>query len=270
MELSIIIVNYQSEEYLKKCLNSLQSKINNLNFEVLVVNNGDKKLSAVSFRDSSASPDILSGYAQNGIKIINLGENMGFGKANNLGAKKANGEYLLFLNPDTEIVSENIEGLLNEFSSNPNIGIIGPKLITKSGNIQKWIAGYETGLASLIKNNLGIIKNKKIWDSKEKKEADWVTGAALFIRKDLFEKLGGFGEKFFMYFEDEDLCKRARQMGYRIIYYPNFIVRHLGGKSFGDKNVQKKYYYASQDYYFQKHFGKFTAFWVRVLRRIFR
>ena len=279
MELSIIIVNYQSEEYLKKCLLSLRNKIKDFEPEIIVVNNDDKKINIMSFRapdasrgveksrDPSASSDMLSDCAQDDIKIINSGENLGFGKANNLAAKNASGEILWFLNPDTKIIPENIKELLNKFSSNPKVGIIGPKLITESGNIQGWIAGYETNLWNLIRNNLGFPKSKKIWESEEKKEADWVTGAAMFIKKDLFQKLGGFDEKFFMYFEDEDLCKRARQTGYKVIYCPNFIVRHLGGKSFENKKEQKKYYYASQDYYFQKHFGKFTAFWVKVLRK---
>src|SRR3989344_3940888 len=112
MKLSIIIVNYNSREYLEKCLTSLISKINNVDFEVFVVNNDNK------------NPSLILPFTK--------------------------GENLLFLNPDTEIISENIKELLNKFSSNPKVGIIGPKLITESGNIQEWIAGYETNLGNLI------------------------------------------------------------------------------------------------------------------------
>lgn len=255
MKLSIIIVNHQSWKYLIRCLESIRTNNSALNVdhEIIVVNNGSDIL--------KLDPDV---------KCIEVGENLGFGRANNLAAKKASGEILWFLNPDTEIGSENINLLLGLFSNDSKAGVIGPKLITEENKIQKWSAGAESTLADLIKNNLGFPASQKIWESKEKKECAWVSGAALFIKKDLFQKLGGFDEKFFMYFEDIDLCRRARQLGYKIVYYPEFVVRHLGGKSFGDKKAQKKLYYASQDHYFQKHFGKFTAFWVRLLRGIFK
>lgn len=282
MKLSIIIVNHQSQEYLEKCLASLESKIKNFNFEIFVVNNGDKEPCGMSFRaldasqgveesrDPSASPNILLDFAQDDMKIINSKENLGFGRACNLGAQEARGEILWFLNPDTEVVSGKISLLLDMFSNNSKVGIIGPRLITEEGKTQEWSAGTETTLWDIIKNNLGFPASKKIWESREKKECDWVSGAAMLVQKDLFQKIGGFDENFFMYFEDIDLCRRASQLGYKIIYYPDFVIKHFGGKSFKNNGEQKKLYYTSQDYYFQKHFGKITAFWVKVLRGIFK
>src|SRR3989344_6508760 len=179
MELSVIIVNYQSEEYLKKCLLSLRNKIKDFEPEIIVVNNDEEGLNLSDFKST----------------MVNNKDNLGFGRANNIGEKAATKKYILFLNPDTKIISDNIGELLNEFEKDNEVGIIGPKLVDDKNQIQEWIAGYETNLACLIKNNLGIVKNKEIWESEGKKETDWVTGAALFIRKDLFEKLGGFDEK---------------------------------------------------------------------------
>lgn len=255
IKISVIVVIYKGQLYLKSCLKSIFDNTREVNLEIIIVNNNPQKL------------DLLDNDPR--IKIINAGQNLGFGRGHNLGALQAQGEILWLLNTDTSVVSDNISEVLDEFKNYPKIGIIGPKLITEMGETQPWIAGFEPNLWDLIKNNLGIKSSRKIWESKEKKEADWVSGTSLFIRKDVFLKLGGFDERFFMYFEDIDLCKRIREAGYKVIYFPEFSVRHFGGKSFENSGLQKKYYYQSQDYYFKKHFGKFKSGLVKLLRRIF-
>jgi len=237
MKLSFIIVNFQSEKYLARCLFSVKEKVLNMEYEIIVVNN-DKALKASLPKE---------------IRLINSEKNIGFGAACNLGAKDAQGEILCFLNPDTEIISENIGGLMQEFN-NASIGIIGPKLVDEKNNTQEWIAGKEITVWSTLLNNFGYKRDKKIWESAVPVECAWVTGAAMFIRKDAFQKLGGFDEKFFMYFEDIDLCRRARHLGHKVLYFPEFIIKHFGGKSFTDKKKQKKYYHTSQCRYFKKRF----------------
>jgi hypothetical protein len=252
IELSIIIVNYQSAEYLKKCAASIFDRVKNINFEVIVVNNSAEEIADM--------PDF---------RIINAKENLGFGKGHNLGVKNARGEILWFLNPDTEIITDNIREVLKEFQKVESIGVIGPRLIDEAGEIQTWSAGTYPSIWDLVKNNLGFPASRRIWRSAEKKEADWVSGTALFIKKYLFQKLGGFDEKFFMYFEDIDLGKRVRKAGYKVIYFPVFKIRHFGGKSFKDNKLQKKYYHASQEYYFEKHFGKLKSSLVKLLSKLF-
>jgi GT2 family glycosyltransferase len=249
IELSIIIVNYQSVGYLKKCVASVFDKAKNISFEIIVVNNSEDVINEIS-----------------DIKIINSKENLGFGKGQNLGVKNASGEILWLLNADTEVLSGDIQGIIREAQEK---GVVGPKLLDNSGRAQSWSAGVEPTIWDLIKNNLGLKASRKVWQSPKKREADWVSGTSLFIRKDVFQKLGGFDEKFFMYFEDIDLCKRAREAGYKVIYFPEFIIRHFGGKSFENSALQKKYYYQSQDYYFEKHFGKFQSGLVKLLRKLF-
>lgn len=253
MKISFIIVNYQSEKYLQKCISSIKEKVLGADYEIIVVNN-----------DSAGNAYMHS--LPEGTRVINIGKNIGFGAANNIGAKKAQGKYSCFLNPDTEIISNNIERLLSEFENDEKLGTIGPKLINENGSAQEWSAGKEVTIGSIILNNLGYKRDKKIWESQEKKECAWVSGAAMFIQKELFDKLGGFDEKFFMYFEDIDLCKRARNLGYKVLYYPEFTVKHFGGKSFLDKKEQKRYFYASQDYYFEKHFSNLLSGIARFLR----
>ena len=296
MNISFIIVNYRSREYLEKCVSSVLAMVKDVEFEIVVVNNDEEKISSQLFcengfsknvlfsrlshsADSSKKKQFFEKHSDNGIdnsiidkfknklKIIEVNENIGFGRACNLGAKKVEGEILCFLNPDTEIISENINDILKELKNNKEIGVIGPKITEKNGKVQKWITGKELNLWRILKNNFGIIDDEKIWLSKEKRETAWVTGAVLFIKKNLFEKIDGFDERFFMYFEDVDLCKQVRMKKYKILFFPKFTVRHLGGGSAKNRQIQKKEYYKSQDYYFQKWFGVGKTIILQFLRR---
>ncbi len=240
---------------MEKCISSVLTMVNGVKLEIIVVNNDEENI-------------VLDGDER--LKIIEVNENIGFGRACNLGAKEAVGEILCFLNPDTEIISENINDILKEFKNNKEIGVIGPKITEKNGKVQKWITGKELSLWRILKNNFGIIDDEKIWLSKEKQETAWVTGAVLFSRKNLFEKIDGFDEKFFMYFEDIDLCKQVRMKKYKILFFPKFTVRHLGGGSAKNRQTQKEEYYKSQDYYFQKWFGTSMMQLVRILRYFHR
>lgn len=234
-KLSIIVVNYRSEQYLENCVASVFKRLKNINFEIIVVNNNNLDIQCPS-----------------GARIINVGKNIGFGAGCNLGVKNAQGRYLLFLNPDTEILSGNLANILNKFKEDQTIGAIGPRLTMENGETQWWCAGKEFSLWRLIKNNLGIIESKKIWESKTGVFADWVSGAALVITKKIFDNIGGFDENFFMYFEDEDLCKRIRKRGYKVLYYPETSVLHKGGKSRRSFLRQKLQFFKSLFFYVKK------------------
>jgi hypothetical protein len=254
IELSVIIVIYKGEKFLKNCLASVFDKIKNIRFEIILVNNGEKDI-------------ILEDFPT--IKIIKTRTNLGFGRGHNLGIKSAKENMLWILNTDTEVLAGDVENVLREIREKRGIGVIGVRLMSENNRVQPWSAGVEPTIWGLIRNNLGFPASRAIWQSAKKREVDWVSGTSLFIRKDIFDKLGGFDEKFFMYFEDIDLCKRAREAGYKVVYYPEFAVRHFGGKSFENSELQKKYYYQSQDYYFEKHFGKFQSGLVKLLRKLF-
>lgn len=263
-ELSIIIVNYKSDIYLEKCLLSLLSeKLPKVNFEIIIVNN-DRK---------SDLNWILKKFPQ--ALILNSPQNNGFGSGNNLGAKKACGEFLFFLNPDTELWKADFEKIFSLFQEDCSLGIVGVGVVSFSEKFQRWIFGKEMGLRDLIKKNLKISSSKKNQKDNNNKiqETDWVSGVAFFVRKKLFFEVGGFDENFFMYFEDMDLCRRIRFSGKKVLYYPKFLIKHKGGKSYVCKNDQKRDYYKSQEYYFSKHKGKIQTlilklggFFLRYLR----
>lgn len=242
--LSIISVNFESKEYLRGCIASVLKFLNHIENEIIIVNNDKSHLTA---------QDLAYFQENKEITIINNGTNIGFGAGINAGVKKARGEYLLFLNPDAEILSADLDKLLERFKKNSEIAAIGPKLTVKNNEPQEWCAGKELSFLQIIKNNLGAIESRKIWESKKEIFVDWVSGGAMFVRADVFRKIGGFDENFFMYFEDNDLCKRIRQSGYKILYAPNFEIKHLCGKSSKNKLIQKWHFFKSMAYYLIKY-----------------
>lgn len=262
-DLSVIIVNYKSEKYLERCLSSLYRAVGDrISLEVIVVNNyPEETLEQVKI----SFPEV---------KIIVNPKNSGFGGGNNLGAQKALGEYLWLLNPDTEIIEGSPAQILSKLKSQPDLGAIGACLITEDRKIQEWSTGTEINLWNLIKNNLGFLSSRKIWESQNERECAWVAGTSLFLSKKLFLEIGGFDENIFMYFEDVDLCRRIRQNGKKIVYYPTLKILHKCGASWEgytkeNKRRQKQNYYNSMIYYFKKHRPYVEYLVVKTLRRLF-
>lgn len=251
MDISIIIVNFKSRQFLPGCLSSLQAHFAGIDTETIIVNNDEELI------------DDFSGEKE--IRILNMPANLGFARACNTGANIANGKFLFFLNPDAEITKLDSEKLFQKLAL-PETGIVAPKILLPNGEIQPWSCGNKLGFFNLIKNNLGLTKDVSI---ENKSDFDWVTGAALLISKDLFIKNKGFDENFFMYFEDMDFCLRIKESGYKINRINDFSITHLGGQSYQDRKLQKKHYYKSQDYYFKKHSGFPISAAVKIFRKLF-
>ena len=250
MLLTIQIVNYNSRENLAKCLDSVYENIpSGSSLQVIVINN-----------ESESIGDNLNSFPD--VEAIEGKENLGFGRAHNLGARKARGKYILFLNPDTRILPDTIAELVRVFDSDEKIGVAGPLLVGESGDVEEEHYGFRKTLFSLVGSKLFRNGGKFA----KLMEVDWISGGAMMIRKDLFSEMGGFDEKFFMYFEDVDLCLQAKKRGYRVVVDPKARIFHKGGQSFSDERLKKKYYYASQDYYIRKNFGSWQAGLVKILR----
>lgn len=252
MDISVIIVNYKSRHLLLNCISSIAKNLTGGNWEAIVVNNDFEPIDDMFIEDKN-------------VRILNICNNVGFGRACNLGSKIANGKILFFLNPDTEIINISIKTLLKKFSSN-KIGIIAPKVLLPNKIVQPWSVGKKLTLPNMIANKLDLARDIS---ADNRLEYDWVSGASLLITKNLFLKKKGFDENFFMYFEDMDLCTRIKLSGYKIIRISEFSVLHIGGQSYKDSKQQKDHYYLSQDYYLKKHFGKTTALAGSFLRKIF-
>lgn len=253
MDVSFVIINYRSREFLGHCVESILKHAQSFSFEIIIVNNDEKPLEKI--------------LGSNNIKIIEHNINRGFAHASNFGANKAIGKILFFLNSDTEILNSNIQDILNAFND-PSVGAVAPKLVLSDGSPQPWSAGYEITILDILKNNFGCIKSKGVWLQEKTGTVDWASGAALAVSKEIFKKCGGFDENLFMYFEDVDLCKRIRNVGKKIIFLPHIKLLHIGGQSKSNIKEQKIQYYQSQDYYFKKHFGLFSVYIIKFLRRI--
>ena len=254
MEVSFIILNYRSEEYLRRCIKSLASHVNDVSYEIIVVNNDEKPL-MIEFD----SPNI---------KVIDNESNNGYAKGCNMGAKSAKGNILFFLNADTEFLTSGLHDFLKVFKTD-NIGAAAPRLLTPEGKVQAWSAGNEITLGESIRNNMGLSRNRMLLEKEDIYHVDWVSGAALAIPKKTFIRCGGFDENFFMYFEDVDICRRIRNLGFKVTLVPTTKILHAGGKSYSSAKKQKDHYYKSQDYYFKKHFGSIICCVLGILRKIF-
>jgi GT2 family glycosyltransferase len=249
---SIIIINYKTKELTKNCINSVFFNFSKNNFEIILADNASK----------DGSVEMLKNDFGEKIKLIANSENKGFGPANNQGAKLAKGEYLFLLNSDT-IIKNNILLELEKFLiKNKDVGIVAPKLFLKDGSEQPFAFGDYPRLLSLIFEKFK--KPPKYLNGPF--EVEWVSGAALIIRRELFKQLGGFDEKFFMYFEDIDLCKRVKEMNYKIFVNPKISLTHLCGKSPARFVKRKSYYYESQDYFYKKHYGSLIMYLMKIIR----
>jgi len=229
---SIIIVTYNSEEFIRECINSiLNSKFKEI--EVIIVDNAS----------SDNTPFILNEYKNKQlIKIFLNNRNVGFAKACNIGAMYARGKYLVFLNPDT-IVSPNwLSAIYKIFSEKNNIAIIQPLLLDYYDHRKV----YSGGLLLLhpfvgFYWSLGNNDIKKIKEKSKNMYFAFATGAALCIRKDVFTKVGGFDDTFFLYFEEIDLNWRVWLAGYKSICTFNSVVYHAGGKGASLSSIARKY-----------------------------
>lgn len=251
--ISIITVNYKTKRYLPKLLESLQEYVHE-EFEYIIVDN-----------DSGDNLDELAD-AYDFVKVIYNNQNTGFGSGINRGAKEARGEYLYFLNPDTYLLSDTLKlqkSVLEKFSYS---AIVGGCMTKNDGSIQSYQYGSEPSLPDVFFMNKKKEQSQKTNDKLQ--EVDWVSGGAMMVRKDAFQRVGGFDERFFMYFEDIDLCKRFRQQGYKIFWTPDAKLYHVeGGAEKVYKNTKKRYY-ASQRKYYAKHIGSIWSLLLWPLHQI--
>lgn len=256
LELSIIIVDYNSSQFTIDLIKNLGEKLTDLRFEIIVVNNNPNSDNDQRIKDEYK--DLKN------LKVIKAEKNLGFGTGNNLGAKEARGEYLLLLNPDTKIIDNSIQRMLDFLAKHPEVGALSPLLYQKDEKtLQRHFYGDFQSLAFIT---------IKRWKGKVPKNSDqdffytdMVSGAALMIRKSLYKKLGGFDEKFFMYIEDDDLCHRIDYLGLKNAVLTTAKIVHFEGQS-STPLEKKKFYYQSQDYYWRKHYGPIMTNLMKAIR----
>lgn len=229
MKLSIIITHYKTPDILKDCLGAIRKEIKSIDYEIIV---------ADGETDEKIIGDLKKRYQE--VLFVENIENIGFSKLVNRGIEKANGDFLFVINADIITKKEkDILDIIDYVDKNPDVGIVGPRLFNVDGSVQQTYFREYDFLTVLARRTIfgKTFFGKKLLDKftyKDLKisgpfEPDWVLGAALFIKKDRLAKIGGrMDERFFMYFEDADLCRRFRDAGLKVIYYPfsEFIHYH--------------------------------------------
>lgn len=228
LDLSIIIINYNTQGFLRQCLKSLPVAA-----EIIVVDNASGDGSALMVQKEFSR-----------VKLIRNQENIGFAKANNQALSLSKGEYILFLNPDTVVPQKTIPGLISYLEKHPQVAVTTPALQLRRGQLDMachrgfptpWAAFcYFAGLEKLFPKSRIFAQYHQTWqDLKTTHEIDGCCGAFLLTRRCVLDEVGFFDEQYFFYGEDLDLCYRIKQAGFKIIFYPKVKAIHYKGVSSG-------------------------------------
>ena len=262
-DLSVVTVNWRVADLVGELLGSIQANREDLRIEIFVVDNDSK----------DAIEDVVKAFRARSdlpVTLIRNDRNLGFAAANNQAIRQSSGRIVALLNPDARVMKGALKRMVAWMDAHPDAGIAGPKLLNADGSLQPSVRRFPT----LIDQAMILIKAHRLWpsawplrrylaadfDYATEQDADQVMGAAFFGRREVFEEIGLLDEAFFIWFEEVDFCKRAREAGWRVAYVPSAAVTHLGGASFAKAFTLRKqrYFNASLRTYFKKHRGAWT------------
>jgi GT2 family glycosyltransferase len=244
VDLSIVIVNWNTRELLRACLASIFRHPPRSSFEVIVVDNASGDRSAEMARGEFP-----------GVRLKENAANLGFAAASNIGSRMAAGRFLLFLNPDTEVHAATLSGALSFMEQHPGTGVLGCRTLNPDGSLQSSAFAFPT-CPRIFAHVSGLSRLGKLPRRREHSRfshPDYVQGSFFFVSKVIFERSGGFNEAFFLYGEEVDLCQRLRRDGLRIDYDPGLTITHHGGASTRNSALHLGYFVASCLILFQAH-----------------
>ncbi len=264
-DLSICTVNWNTRCDLEAALGSILNSDPGVRVEVVVLDNASQDGSAEMVRERFPTAVLLESE-----------ENLGFARGYNRAAARAEGRHLLMLNPDTVVRPGALERLVSFLDSHPRVGAAGPRLLNPDGSLQFSCRRFPRPLAAVFRNTpLGRLApgNRftrdylmSDWNHGEAREVDWVSGAAVCIRREAWEEVGGFDEGYFMYAEDMDWCLRAREAGWRIYYVPEAVIVHrIGGSSDQRAMVMVVEFHRSMARFYGRHYAGRWPWGVRWL-----
>ncbi len=275
MDLSIIIVNYNSSRLLQKCLESISASKIHIDYEVIVVDNNST---------DGGIADLKKRFPQ--VNFIEQSVNRGFAAGNNAGIMNSTGEAILLVNPDAELEENAVQILYDELMSAADIGIVGPKIFYADDRLQSKVLPkniprlrdifYELFLVGKIcphSTKINAYHGSDSFDYEKKQNLGQVSGACLMIKRKLADLIGLMDENYFLYYEETDWCYRANGQGYRIVWVPSAIMVHHEGGSSGNSKRSIYAYYESQLYFFKKNYGSLPAYLlylVNIMGLVFR
>lgn len=252
-QLSIIIVEFFSEEEIQKCIETFATNVT-IPYEIIISSN--------SCYDNIKKEEILN-KKENNIRWLFNKENGGFAYAMNAGMKVASGDFLVIMNSDC-IIESGIDKMLIFMQQHPEIGAAGPLIKDWSGNIQDTARPYVSvtryilrQIRRILKHQVSILETKM--DYTKTQTVDWVIGAFIMVSRQAYEKTGGFDNAFFMYAEDLDWCTRIREQGFEVIFYPQAHIRYKGTRRARNNGKYAKIFIKSHIRYWKK-FGFFYGY----------
>jgi GT2 family glycosyltransferase len=252
VDLSVVIVNYRSSDYVRRCLASLAAGAGAASTEVFVVDNSPGELGSVA-----------QGY--DGLRLIENTENVGFGRACNQALRLSRGRVGVLLNPDTELCAGTLETLLKLLENDPGVGVVAPRLVNPDGTLQPSCRPFYSLRVALM-DLLGISSfyprppllgrvRWGIWDPDRVRDVSQPMGACMCVRREVLETVGMLDERFFVYFEDVDWCLRIHREGWRIVYTPEAeVIHHEGRSAARDTGLACAAFYRSKLIFCRKHF----------------
>jgi GT2 family glycosyltransferase len=258
VDASIIIVNWNTKEFLLPCVRSVLESEQGISSELIVVDNGSRDASANEVKMTFPS-----------IRLVENHKNIGFAKAVNQGLQKASGGYILLLNPDTQIKSGTIGRLVSFMDSHPDTGVAGAQLLNSDGSKQNSIANFPSLATELVNKRLLRWLFPKRYPGKERHhpepvEVDSVIGACMIVRREALDQVGFLDEDYFLFLEETDWCYRMKKAGWKIYHIPQVEVYHFQGKSAEkEKERARVEYFRSRYHFFKKNKGNLQ--WVILL-----
>jgi N-acetylglucosaminyl-diphospho-decaprenol L-rhamnosyltransferase len=252
---SIVIVSYNVRELLLRCLASIEASAGSAFIQVLVVDNASTDGTVDAVR--AGFPDV---------ELIDARVNRGFGAANNLALARTHGPQVMFLNPDAELGAGALAELTRALWSEPGVGVVGPQLVFPNGTTQPSRRRFPDIPLALIESTpiqplwprFSGLARYFVRDRSDavRQDVDWLVGACLLARRAVLDEVGGFDERFFMYSEELDWCRRVRAAGWRVLYCPTARVIHCEGQS-SEQNLARRAraFQESKARYFEKYYG---------------
>jgi N-acetylglucosaminyl-diphospho-decaprenol L-rhamnosyltransferase len=262
-DLSIIIVNWNVADLLRDCLRSIDENRGELDMEVIVVDSASSDKSVTMIREEFPWVDLLA-----------CEENVGFPRGNNLGLARANGRYFLLLNPDTVVLDDALPKMMAYVRENPEVGVLGSQLLNADGTVQSSRRRFPTLITAFFESTWletvapkGVLERYYAQDLPDDaiNDVDWVMGACMLVPRQVVADVGGLDEAYFMYSEELDWCRRIKDSGWRVVYYPEAKIVHYVGQSSEQAVVARHINYQQAKLrYFRKYNGRFPALALRV------
>lgn len=265
MKLSIIILNFNKADLTKDCLASIytqyESQFIKNQVELIIVDNHSEDNSVRVIKENIKKEKYKNIY------LFKNDQNRGFGAGNNLGAKHAQGEYLLFLNNDTRVLDTGLWKMVEYFDTHKSISILGGQLRNTDNSLQASVGSFYN-LPKVLFLLLGFQRFGFVDKSpKTIQKVDWVKGGLMLVKKDIFTKLLGFDEKIFIYTEDMEFCYRAWKQGYQTYFYPEVFVMHTEHGS-TNRTFAIVHIYEGLIYFYKKHKPTWQLFLLQLVLRI--